>query len=210
MDATALGRNIARLLSARPNEPELLVNGRKTASPDSGASNWAFREGAQVRLECQSSGGRPAPRIEWLNLSDTSEQVHLMRDFWPQKRTSFLQQDSNVPVTSSSLTVSLSRFDLHNQFVCLVLPQQFRGQQQQQQQLAPAAHYSLEQLVKNPAHLARMLKAGSLANGQQQQQQQQGLMFKRIKLDVQGECNEQQQQKWRRDKLMDNTGRRNG
>lgn len=141
-----------------------------------------------MRLECQSSGGKPAPRIEWLNISESGEQVHLMRDFWPQKRTSFLQQDSGSPVTSSSLAILLSRFDLHSQFVCLVMPQQSRGQQQQQQPAAVAQHSQLEQLVKNPAHLARMLKT-SPANSQLQQQTL-GLMFKRIKLDVQGESNE--------------------
>lgn len=150
-----------------------------------------------MKLECQSSGGKPAPRIEWLNVSETDERVHLMRDFWPQKRTSFFQQDNGSPVTSSSLTVSLSRFDLRGQFVCLVLPQQLRDQQQ----LASGAHYSLEQLVKNPVHLLRMLN-GSPANGQQQLHSL-GLMFKRIKLDVQGESNEQQQQQQHHDKLMD-------
>ena len=153
----------------------------------SSSSNWAFKEGAQVRLECQSSGGKPAPRLEWLNISESGEQVHLMRDFWPQKRTSFLQQDSGSPVTSSSLAILLSRFDLHSQFVCLVLPQQSRGQQQQQPAAAVAQYSQLEQLVKNPAHLARMLKT-SPANSQLQQQNL-GLMFKRIKLDVQGEFN---------------------
>lgn len=90
-----------------------------------------------MRLECQSGGGKPAPRIEWLNLTTlgASSELQLMRMHWPVLRrltTSAAGADnsismgasSTVPVTSSALTVTLSRFDLKSRFICLVLPHQ--------------------------------------------------------------------------------------
>lgn len=236
---------------ARPNEPELLVNGRQL--PTSIVSSLVvgqqqqqqqllttFKEGAQVKLECQSAGGRPAPRIEWLNVSSlylshwqpsgqnfspkstlsfsgTSQQqqldlsgsslpmqiikpadVQLLRALWPHKKTTYtipssLSSDissssssSDIPLTSSSVTILLSRYDLQSKFVCLVLPQTYNNQQQNVEQ----------QLIRNPVYLSGLLNqqlqqyssnnhqvSGSAsANGRQQAQP----MVKWLNLNVQG------------------------
>jgi hypothetical protein len=177
---------------ARPNEPEILLNGRPAAglANQPTGNGLTFKEGAQVRLDCQSAGGKPAPRIEWLNLTtwtgtggggasptatmneplgnnsmkfndDNDDQsmggqagrlatgqqqqpelAQLMRLHWPIKRAtysvnsydSFGQQQVNnninqigpqqqpIPVTSSSITITLSRYDFRSRFACLVLP----------------------------------------------------------------------------------------
>lgn len=155
-----------------------------------------FKEGAQVRLECQSTGGRPAPRIEWLNvtrrhtnLSDQSKPiVQLMRLHWPQKKlvaTSFEPGDhkrhQQLPVTSSAVSFALSRYDLHSEFACLVLPTYLAMSNSQQQ---PLQQTPVEQLIKSPVYLNSLFNqrqslaseaAGTLAP-----------MLKWIKLEVQG------------------------
>lgn len=205
---------------ARPNEPELLINGRPLAPASDPKPR--FKEGAQVKLDCVSSGGRPAPRIEWLNVSgltglqDDGEsgwqadrrrlEVQLMRAHWPQKKSTFVESMSgnsgasggtgaaaaaasaigntqvSAPITSSSVTISVTRHDLHSHFVCIVLPTAHLSIGQQQQQHQPQTTQSLEQLIKNPAYLAALLSASRPLTTQQQQP----LMFKLVKLDVQG------------------------
>lgn len=230
------------LKPAKPNEPELLVNGQHVAASNNGSAHnnnnssnnnnrmLTFKEGAQVKLDCQSSGGKPAPRIEWLNISspvalqsifdalDNNRagdridslpiqftEVQLMRSYWPQKKTTFsladqlttpigshIPQNHQQPITSSSLTISLSRFDLHSHFVCLVLPatailNDFTSGQTLNN------HLSQEQLIKNPAYLstlfANQMRASSSSNIHQQNLASTPAvapMLKWIKLDVQG------------------------
>lgn len=138
-----------------------------------------------MRLECQSSGGRPAPRIEWLNLSSplmtagagARAEVQLMRNHWPLKRTS--SADPLQPTASTAMTISLSRADLQSRFLCLVLPQTTSGQLSS----APA---ELPAIVRDGPQLALQLEqvpmlAGSWLAGSG------APMLKWIKLDVLGE-----------------------
>lgn len=120
-----------------------------------------FKEAEQVRLECQSSGGKPAPRIEWFNVSVRPEsaeaeqpslaslaqrlQVEPMRAHWQQKKPLSASDGSLLPLTSSSTSVSLSRFDLNSNFVCLVLP------------ASPAGAPNTDQLLRSPSRLANLL-----------------------------------------------------
>lgn len=174
-----------------------------------------------MKLECQSSGGKPAPRIEWLNISspvniqsfsgadngaDLSLQqpahVQLMRTFWPQKKATFsdqhqhhhqlsqVHQHQHQPITSSSVTISLSRFDLQSHFMCLVLPATSTPTAPHQQQpfsidplLSPSSngHFG-NQDQHLAAYLSSLLVNQARANGATSP------MLKWIKLDVQGEC----------------------
>lgn len=110
-----------------------------------------------MRLECQSSQGRPAPRIEWLNVSVRPEaldsagaeerlQVEPMRAHWQQRKPLVGPDGALVPLTSSSASVSLSRFDLATSFVCLVLPS-----------LGAQSGSGHDQLMRSPARLAALL-----------------------------------------------------
>lgn len=191
-----------------------------------------FKEGAQVKLECQSSGGKPAPRIEWLNISSpmvfqssntptdddnragagvgmdsisTAQQfteVQLMRSFWPQKKATFsiadqstptgshISQNHQQPITSSSVTFSLSRFDLRSHFVCLVLPATTISNDLTSSQ-ALNNHLSQEQLIKNPAYLstlfANQMRASASSNSHNLASTSAvSPMLKWIKLDIQG------------------------
>ena len=158
----------------------------------------SLKEGSQVRLECQSGGGRPAPRIEWLNVSWAQQQqqqqqqqrapaqVQLLRALWPHKKAAYSEQLAQltspgqpVPVTSSSVTISLSRFDLSSQFVCLVLAGGGGGGQQ------PVGQSNEQLLSESAAHLAALLEQRSL--GANSTAGTGSLpMLKWIKFDVQG------------------------
>lgn len=171
-----------------------------------------YKEGAQVKLECQSSGGRPAPKIEWLNVSFpanyqssnnfqppdarellrqnsnillASDRVRLLRGWWPHKKSSYFINSAGeptaspasesaglVPVTSSSVTISLSRYDLQSQFLCLVVPQQHNQPPQQQLQGA----YELMSLNNQQAYLSSLLSFKGAEP-----------MMKSLKLNIQGE-----------------------
>ena len=240
-----------------------------------------FKEGAQVRLECRSSGGKPAPRIEWLNLTsggapkslsnehqhqqqlanerlndndqsmmmmmmttmagannnnkpesepepEPEPELQLMRSFWPIKRATYFtssfwpngaaldtqaagpagsqnfsqhqrqqqqqlasaHSSNQVPVTSSSITITVSRYDLRSRFICLVLPQQQTimnsPQPQQQQPTTTLGGLELPLHIRRPSQLAAlldntpMLTTTSLAAGP---------MLKWVKLNVLGEFN---------------------
>lgn len=216
------------------------MNGQRVPSSNNGNAYTnnnnrmlTFKEGAQVKLECQSSGGKPAPRIEWLNISSPLlafqnfnslldddnraksvggadfapnahqfTQVQLMRSYWPQKKATFsmgdqlsltgthISQNYQQPITSSSVTISLSRFDLHSHFVCLVLPattisNDLTGSQ------ASNNHLSQEQLIKSPAYLSTLLanqmRTSSSSNSHNSLTTPAAApMLKWIKLDIQG------------------------
>lgn len=169
---------------ARPNEPELLVNGRPVIQ-QAQLEQLTFKEGSQVRLECQSSGGRPAPKIEWLNVSlqqqqqqhdnllnlpdarelfkansSASNRVSLLRSWWPHKKATYFvdspESSTSLPVTSSSVTISLSRYDLQSQFVCLVVPQQHSSS-------SSSSSSNLEQSQFNSRSQLGQLVSGSVA-----------------------------------------------
>lgn len=208
--------NCARL--ARPNEPELLLNGRTLSSliPLGGSGQLTFKEGSQVKLECQSSGGRPSPRIEWFNVSggaipsshstlDTSEpprstgplgpsDVQLMRS----QKKSTMAGNSNLRspndsqsissttslTSSSSLVVSLSRYDLDSQFVCLVIPQTTIHWDSQQ-----ASNEAALMASRSPSYWASLLnQASSNPSSSQSAEDQTKPMSKWIRFNVQGEC----------------------
>lgn len=215
---------------AASNSGSAYNSNNNSSSSSSGNNNnnrmLTFKEGAQVRLDCQSSGGKPAPRIEWLNISspvalqsifnalDNNRagngidsipiqftEVQLMRSYWPQKKTIFsladqlttpigshISQNHQQPITSSSVTISLSRFDLHSHFVCLVLPATAISNDLTSSQTLNN-HLSQEQLIKNPAYLstlfANQMRANSSSNIYQQNSAS-APMLKWIKLDVQG------------------------
>lgn len=149
-----------------------------------------------MRLECQSGGGRPAPRIEWLNVSEPADrrvgvaggprEVRLLRADWPSHKkiqatninspalplSSNLSLNSsalNQPISSSSVTISLSSNDLNSKFACLVIPQL-----QHASQYSDSAH---EQLVKSASYLGSLIEQAEHSNS---------LMLKWIKPDVQG------------------------
>lgn len=130
-----------------------------------------------MRLECQSAGGRPAPRIEWLNVSRPAlgpPTVQLMRLHWPQKKTSILEPNQQTPVSSSALSISLSRHDLHSHFACLVLASQLPRPGQ------PGPQPPVEQLLRSPAYLGSLLNQRPAGSGEA------APMLKWIKLEVQG------------------------
>lgn len=138
-----------------------------------------------MRLECRSGGGKPAPRIEWLNLTERESgvgvgmgrhELQLMRSMWPIKRAHFVEQQ--VPVSSSSLTLTLSRADLHSSFVCLVLAPAL--------QPAGAANELLPANLDEPSHLARLLAQTPMLSARPFGLDG-GSLLKWIKLDVLGE-----------------------
>lgn len=157
-----------------------------------------FKENTQIRLECQSSGGRPSPRIEWLNVSknfnfNSNREIQLMRN---QKKSSLpivsIKDNHNQLVSSSMVTLSLTRYDLNSHFVCLMIPQtiQFNSMEGPTQQ-----QNNLDQMLRSPADLGALLGRSNRASirpdqlvdiDQQQQQQPQEPMSKWIKFDVQG------------------------
>lgn len=81
-----------------------------------------------MRLECASAGGKPAPRIEWLNVSLAGAatkpidivDVRAMRTHWPLKLASIAAGE--LPVTTAAVSFTVSRYDLRSRFVCAVLP----------------------------------------------------------------------------------------
>lgn len=134
-----------------------------------------------MRLECQSSGGKPAPRIEWLNLTRVQEaplnnsradrhELQLMRLHWPTKRASFQQPAANgsaggeqVPVTSSSVTVTVGRADARARFVCLLLP---AGTAQPPPSAGPAQWLAeLAPEWRHPDGLAQLLEQTPMLGG---------------------------------------------
>lgn len=151
----------------------------------------SFKEGDQVRLECLSSGGKPAPRIEWLNVSVRPEsvspmvptnlaqrlQVEPMRTHWQLKKPLLGADGSLLPVTSSSVSVSLSRFDLNSNFVCLLLAG------------GPAGSIANEQLMRSPTRLAGLLASLKLQQEQASEHTSSpvALMSRWLKLPVSGE-----------------------
>lgn len=170
-----------------------------------------------MRLECQSAGGRPAPRVEWLNVSRRAGQssswnddderasgnqqaaaaaaVQLMRLHWPQKKSTSYEtnlQQQQVPITSSALSISLSRYDLHSQFACLVLPTylpELGLSASQQRSAQPPQQLTVEQLIKSPAYLSSLLNQrieGAPTADNRPGADAGAPMLKWIKLDVQG------------------------
>lgn len=149
-----------------------------------------------MRLECQSSGGKPAPRIEWLNVSSAPdgsarpEQLQWMRSTWPIKRLHLAPASPDqAPLTSSSVTITLSRADQRSRFVCLVLPSTGSGGAAAQSQAAAAAADQLAPEWRRPEQWARLLDqlpmlASARAAGAQTGHAQP--MFKWIKLNVFG------------------------
>lgn len=128
----------------------------------------------------------------------TPDEVQLMRVHWPQKRltysSSLAESTKNnttialpllsQPVTSSSVTFSLSRYDLRSQFVCMVLPQLHHSAQH-------PSNLAHEQLVRSPAYLAALLsqhggRQSSNNNNNNPVGSSSTPMLKWLKLDVQG------------------------
>lgn len=222
--------------------------GENLGYSNSNSHQLTFKEGAQIKLECQSGGGKPAPRIEWLNVSSlamfppmsplpansrdsepftiatdsndyndndgeptsggssrasnerrqqqqqSQPEVQLMRLHWAHKRMSYVDSSPSSPssssysttsasggnrtgqlITSSSVTFSLSRYDLNSRFVCLVIPQTIAQSQQQSTNDMP---------VRNLAQLGAMIN-GHVGPQSQGNSQASPLMLKWLKLNVQ-------------------------
>lgn len=113
--------------AARPNEPEVTVNGRPAvglpATFGQVLAPQPFKEGSKVRLECRSSGGHPAPRIEWLNVTSAWPPGRPGQEAVQYEAMRFVHKSELGPVAlASSVRITLTRYDLRSSFVCLVVP----------------------------------------------------------------------------------------
>ena len=87
-----------------------------------------FNEGHELRLICQSSGGKPIPRVTWFNGSNV---ISGKNNWCPRISPSFLhvlsftvgkvssfEEEDGTGTGRNEVRISLSRGDLGSQFTC--------------------------------------------------------------------------------------------